>query len=305
MDQVIFNANRQLEELADQLTTTKRELMELTEKHHDLTESIKEKNKTQQKTQELYERLKRKVNLPNILNAATNSVEEAVIESSQRRISSAYDDFSKTSMAHEERRPLSAPVHQISHQAPSYSFQTQNKNAIRMQQSREQVSKSARITHQALPQSHLGIELVHRNQRSGRSSQSNSSDGRGIPSSSMGPPRTFPTHNKQAHQALTLSTATPSTHRQALPVRTPSVRPLSRPSHFLPPSFPELTIAEHPRPSTVRSVQRTTSHNNKHHSATENFQQNEKQKPYRDYRHDKSSRKRAASGSFINRDDYC
>ncbi|KAF2267031.1 hypothetical protein CC78DRAFT_531116 [Lojkania enalia] len=70
MDQLIYDANAQIKTLQDKLQTMHVEQVSLEQKNHELVDAFREKNRTQQQVQKLYQSLKAQVMASHVAHAA-------------------------------------------------------------------------------------------------------------------------------------------------------------------------------------------------------------------------------------------
>ncbi|KAF2189743.1 hypothetical protein K469DRAFT_747758 [Zopfia rhizophila CBS 207.26] len=78
MDQLIHDANSQIKVLQDKLQVMQAEQISLEQKNHDLVEAFREKSRTQQQVQKLYQSLKAQVMASHVANAAGDEAEFAL-----------------------------------------------------------------------------------------------------------------------------------------------------------------------------------------------------------------------------------
>ncbi|OCK86387.1 hypothetical protein K432DRAFT_284568 [Lepidopterella palustris CBS 459.81] len=78
MDKLILDANSEIKALQDKLEAMHMEHKNLEQKNHDLVEAFREKSKTQQQIQKLYQSLKAQVMASHVATAATNEAEHTI-----------------------------------------------------------------------------------------------------------------------------------------------------------------------------------------------------------------------------------
>ncbi|OCK97846.1 uncharacterized protein K441DRAFT_547223 [Cenococcum geophilum 1.58] len=86
MDKLILEANSEIQGLQDKLQATQAEQSNLGQKNRELVDAFREKSKTQQQTQKLYQSLKAQVMASQVATAATDEAENTIHTASRDRL---------------------------------------------------------------------------------------------------------------------------------------------------------------------------------------------------------------------------
>ncbi|KAI9872315.1 MAG: hypothetical protein M1830_001791 [Pleopsidium flavum] len=191
MDKIIHDANAEISNLQNKLSTVHLEHENLARKNYDLVEAYREKSRKHLQTQELYDRLKRKALMSDVQTAASESVDQVL---------------------------QSASGHRFTERAENAGLNLQYQGSAAAQRQRQYPHFLA---------DHTGIEQLHHHQRDGSGGSGGSGNmgpPPGRPAANYGDPgfgiRKSIAVNQEAGfdgQLEKGTTATPSQHRTRLP----------------------------------------------------------------------------------------